>query len=289
MAIVDAATAKVTSTRTGAGRTSSPVPYAGGVAAALGDHLVSVDANGHERLLTRAAGVPFRLHPDTSGGLAFQVPVAGGRIEVRRWATGKASLLGTGRLGAVQVATDAGRIFVTGPDSSAISTSGLPGWTRLGGPVNTEPSTTGALDVTASGESSAAPKPKSGTPRPAADAVKHQISVQATVTATGKPVSFTVASSTRAPAAGLKPSPGLRAFNGGPHSVPAAKPRKATTDPGSVTWDPDRGCSVARNDPNIQTYQATAQQVEWAADLAVQGQLTTARGPNWEGSGMSVS
>ncbi|WP_377267644.1 GDSL-type esterase/lipase family protein [Peterkaempfera sp. SMS 1(5)a] len=62
------------------------------------------------------------------------------------------------------------------------------------------------------------------------------------------------------------------------------------SNPATVTWDPVRGCAVARNDRKIQTFQANPQQIEWAADLAVQGQLTTqTRGVDWEGSGMQIS
>jgi hypothetical protein len=47
-------------------------------------------------------------------------------------------------------------------------------------------------------------------------------------------------------------------------------------------------CAVARNDPSIQVAQPTAAQVEWAANRAVRGELTTPRPPNWNNNGQTA-
>ncbi|MDI5973555.1 GDSL-type esterase/lipase family protein [Streptomyces sp. SL13] len=303
--VVDAAGGQILRTTTTAGQLSSAVPYAGGVAAVLGDRLVSVGAKGAEHTLTREAGTPFRLHPDADSGLAYEV-AAGKRATVRRFAAGKSASLGSGRLDAVQLAAAGGHLFVTGADAARVDLKGkdVQGWRRLDtAPVNSEPSTTGALVVTDSSnhQQQAALRPGSTAPRP--DGPPDQIAIKALVTGTGHRVSFTLHPSALNPRAGAVASPALTHFPGaGSGARPAAGPRTrvagpaavhpdldTTGDPSSEPWDPDRGCSIPRNDPAIQTYQPTAAQVEWAADLAVQGQLTRTRAANWEGSGMPVS
>ena len=61
-----------------------------------------------------------------------------------------------------------------------------------------------------------------------------------------------------------------------------------SANPATTTWDPDRACSVPRNDPSIETYQPSDPQIEWAADEAVRGDLTDTRGPNLYGSGLAA-
>ncbi|GAB4007482.1 hypothetical protein GCM10029992_61350 [Glycomyces albus] len=58
------------------------------------------------------------------------------------------------------------------------------------------------------------------------------------------------------------------------------------TDPGDVTWDPDRACAMPRNDPSLMVYQPTTDQVEWAVDLAVRGDLTDTRPADWNNLGL---
>ncbi len=313
--LVDAATGKVLRQTDSPGELSSPVPYQGSVAAALGDRLVSINAKGAEHTLATDTGTPFRLHADASGGLAYQVPTSGNKVQVRRFASGKSTLLGTGTLGKVQLAASGTQVFLLGPDADKVPlTAKSPGgWKKLNAPVDSEVSTTGALAVTSSTNEIAT--------TPKATAIPTQIAIKATVTSTDKAVSFDVEPAAINPKAGTAASPALSAIGGdgsngstasGSQSSATAKSgtaakssttvksgtavksdavRAQTTsvDPATVPYDPDRGCAVARNDPTIQTYQATAQQVEWAVDLAVHGQLTASRAANWEGSGMPVS
>ncbi|WP_143342526.1 RICIN domain-containing protein [Crossiella equi] len=68
-----------------------------------------------------------------------------------------------------------------------------------------------------------------------------------------------------------------------------------TVDPGATltprwderTDDPDRVCSVPRNDVALQVYQPKPKQVEWAADQAVKGALDVRRMDNWRGNGIN--
>ena len=70
------------------------------------------------------------------------------------------------------------------------------------------------------------------------------------------------------------------------------QPRCAThqaSGPVAVPNDPvdvGRTCSNPRNDIRAQVYQPSPKQVEWAADLAVQGALTVQRPANWKNSGL---
>ncbi|MEY9932481.1 hypothetical protein ABH926_007132 [Catenulispora sp. GP43] len=300
--VLDTATGKVVRQTDSTGQLTSAVPYNGGVVAALGSTLVSVDDNGGTRLLASEKAVPYRIHPDSAGGLAYQVTDKQ-NTDIHRFAQGKSTLVGSGKTGAVQVAASAGNVFLTGSDAAKIPESLLKtgGWRALAAPVDADVSTTGALAVTGATNHVKGTAGQQG-------AEPTEIAVTAAVTATGKQASFALEPAALDPKAGSTASPALTAVGVTTGSTGAATKSSATTatkgsakasagtasgtgtvDPSTVTWDPDRGCAVPRNDPTIQTYQASAPQVEWAADLAVQGQLTRTRGANWEDSGMPVS
>ncbi|MFC1421023.1 golvesin C-terminal-like domain-containing protein [Streptacidiphilus cavernicola] len=302
--VVDAATGRVTQQSTVAGQLTSALPYRGAVAAARGDQLVSVGKGGGIRTLTHESGIPFRLAVDTSGALGYQVPTAAGQVQVRRLAGGRAGTVGTAKLGAVQLKGSGGHVFLVGPAAAKVNVNGLAakGWKSLAAPAESEPSTTGGLVVTGSSNTDNA----SGTAE--TDGKSNDsplpVSIQAKAIGSGAQVSMRVLPQAGTDSGGARPSPALPDSAGTSGSAASAgtgatrsaaktaTPAKATpatsTDAATETYDPDRACAVARNDPSIQTYQATAQQVEWAADLAVQGQLTRSRAAGWEGSGMSV-
>ncbi|NUR25916.1 MAG: hypothetical protein HOV83_08735, partial [Catenulispora sp.] len=206
--LIDAATGAVVRKTDAAGQLSSPVPYNGGVVAALGSTLVSVDAAGNEQKLSAESGVPYRIHPDASGGLAYQVS-DGEKTEIRRFAQGKSTVLGTGRVGAVQVAASGGQVFLLGPDAAKIPSRavGAHGWRALNAPVDAEPSTTGALAVTSASnqvDAAAGTTPTTGMPT--------RIGIQASVTGTGKAVSFALDPAPLDAAAGKAASPALARF-----------------------------------------------------------------------------
>jgi hypothetical protein len=253
LAVVNGATGALTRLTRTPGELTSAVPFAGGVAAALGNRIVAVDSRGATHVLSEESGGPFRLHPDPAGGLAYQVP-SGDRVGVRRLWRGRSTLVGTGRLGQVQVAGSAGQVFLIGPDTAGLTVP--PAWSRLAAPANATVSSTGALVLT-----------RLATRRPGT------VTLDGTVTGTGRRVAFTVDARPARPDQGRAASPALA-----PSGVDSTE-----------TVDPDAGCAVPRNDPHIQTLQPTAHQVEWAADLAVRGQLTITRPVNWMGSGMPLS
>ena len=114
-------------------------------------------------------------------------------------------------------------------------------------------------------------------------------------------VSPTVSASAKAAATGAAPSPLLPYETGGADAVSKAKAHRslspakvslAAVTPNDSPTDPvdeDHTCSVARNDPSTMVYQPTPNQVEWAADLAVRGLLTSAnisRPASWKDSSL---
>jgi hypothetical protein len=271
--VLDAATAKITSTVKLPGEVTSAVPWHGGIAAAYGREVLSISSTGQVRALTRTAGPVFRLVPDASGGLGFQV-VAGHRVQVHDWTRGRDRLVGTARLGSVELAHSGGRVFVTGPGASRLGT--MPsGWRALDVAAGAAISTTGALAVT----SAASSQGSRGRSRSAMDPdAARPVSINAEMTGSGRKAAFAVPA---APPTAAAPPPGF--FRAG---VRHSAARGTAADTSSTTTDPDRTCAVARNDPTIQTYQPSAQQVEWAADEAVRGDLTGNRGPDLYGSGL---
>lgn len=274
VSLVNAATGAVTSTITDPGQVTSAVPVTGGVVAVDGYRLVALRSGAAPKTLRTESGVPLRLHADRRGGVGYEV-AAGGSVQVRRWAGGHSTLLGTAKSGDVQVTGAAGRVFVIGPSAGAVNVTAAPGWSKLAVPTGTEPSTTGALVVldSAIGRSAA---PMAG------GAAKARVT--AVITATKASVKFDVDPQAMRPSEGRALSPALKA-------TPATGRMTANSlpPPSTVPYDPDRACAVPRNNPKIQTLQATAGQVEWAADLAVQDALMVTRPANWMGSGLSSS
>jgi lysophospholipase L1-like esterase len=269
VSLVDAGTGAVSATVWAAGQLTSAVPYRGGLAAVAGDRLVSLDPGGAVKTLETVDMVPFRLHPDRGDGLAYEV-VSGDRVHVRRWSKGHSTMVGTGVPDRVRLVGSAGRVFVVGPDAAAVDI-GAGDWTRVVAPVTAQPSSTGALAVTRADNHVGQ--------FPGVDRVTGPVAIEATLTASNRAVSFSVSPNALRAAEGAAASPALSATTGG--GQPGLR-----LDPQTVPWDPDAGCAVPRNDPTIQVFQATAQQVEWAADLAVTGSLLVTRPANWMGSGL---
>ena len=294
--LLNTVTGKVTATVTVPGQVTSAVPYRGAIAAVAGPGVVSVGSGGAVRVLAKTAGTTFRLTPDAAGGLGFQV-VVGQRVQLWRYAAGHEALAGTAALGTADLSQVGGRVFATGPHAGDLGR--LPaGWRAIDAPAFSQVSSTGSLAVAAiTGSVVAHDQPlapvQAGGPPGAAQPVR----IVGWATATGKSVSFSVPTEprlTEAARVSHRPGPAPGTLTG---AVPSAQtagssPARAvrgtagSPNPATTTWDPDRACSVPRNDPSIETYQPSDQQIEWAADEAVRGDLTDTRGPNLYGSGM---
>ena len=279
---VNAATGKVTGVTTVGGQATSAVPLGDGAVAAIDSRLVGVSRTGAETTLTTTSGPAFDVHVDATGAVAFMDREGNGST-AKRYAKGSVTKLATGELGSFALsAGGGGRLFVTGKPTK----------------LSTLPSTMAALPVdpaaTVSTEGriavvSAAPVSlqkriaQFGFANDPSDTGPVTINA---VTAKGAPLAFE-AGTDGAPAAtrqGGTLSPALGGGTAPPANkppakkTPSAKDRSGTPAAGPATdstVDENRTCAVARNSPETQIYQPTPNQVEWAVDDAVRGDLTS--------------
>lgn len=269
--VVDTVRRKITTTRQLTGQVTSAVPLGDRIAAAAAGRVIAVGAGGAVTTLARTGAVAAYLRPDAARGLAFLEPKSGGTAVARYVSGGRSTRLATGPqsdLGLQQ--GTGGRVFLTGTPSQV---GALPAHVRrIGAPADSAISTTGALAV----RRTTAPA------RPAGPARATTVGLQGRFPATGGRLDFQVKPGARTPAAvdlGRSPSPALAAAAGG---------RRQALVAGSPTSpvDDDRYCSVPRNDLGNQVEQPHWRQVEWAADLAVQGALTMTRPAGWHATGL---
>jgi GDSL-like Lipase/Acylhydrolase family len=289
---LNAVTGKISATAVVPGQVTSAVPLGTGIAGVRGRDVVSISARGGVRVLTPVRGQAYELAPDASDGLGFLV-AAGRRVQVRRWAGGRTVLMGSASQSQVGLSQVGGRVFVTGEHVRAASR--LPtAWRALRVTAGSSVSSTGILAVDlastgqyARGKSVFAVAPDQTQP----------VQITAQVAATSKVAAFTVpAAGPQIPGTALPSA--LPRFLGAGSSPALARPaphaaiRSDVSPPPSnvsaatTTYDPDRSCSVPRNDPGILTYQPSAAQVEWAVDEAVQGRLSASQPANLDGSGL---
>jgi hypothetical protein len=284
LVMVNAQTGKAVSSMTVPGQATSAVPYGNSIAAAYGRGIAQLGANGRYTTLAAVPGVPFRLVPDTSGGLGYQV-VKGSSVQLYRLAGKRATLVGSAPERSVELTESGGRPWLTGPRATQFK--GLPAaWRAADVPAGSVMSTTGELAVT---DVSSGP-PAGGARTSPVAALPEKISAQ--VLSGKRPqVSFTVPAS----AAGPAPLSAAGPAGQGPAGPSRAAPGKIAgpeasagsgTAPGTTTTSPDRTCAIAVDDPAVQAYQPDFQQVEWAADQAVHGDLTDTRPAGLYGSSL---
>ncbi|WP_327287438.1 golvesin C-terminal-like domain-containing protein [Streptomyces sp. NBC_01198] len=290
---VDARTAKVVRTATVNGQATSAVPVGDDIVTASGPRILRIASSGASRLVTTTRTTAFRLHADASGGVDYLETSgsSGKQAEVKRLAGSKVTTLARGDLGAMGLAQGVhGHVYLTG---SSTAVSALPGEiSRLAVPADAGVSTRGELALTQATSQHLAAKVASplaqvttGAPDP--------VAIEAVATRTKKKLSFTVAGQA-AGADGGKPSPILPYVVGGAAAAQDARPKSTRTaaaaaDLSTDPVDQDRYCSVPRNDVGTQVYQPTPNQVEWAADMAIRGLLTSAnisRPADWRHSGL---
>ena len=277
--MLDAATGVTLSAVTVPGQATSGVPDGNSIVAAYRQGIARFGANGRYNILTSTSAVPFRLIPDRSGGLGYEV-LHGSQVGLYRLAGGRTSAIGSAPERSVQLVGSGGKVWLTG--ARATQTRGLPTvWQPLDVPAGSVVSTTGELAVT---DVSVGPRTGSARTDPVA-ALPTEISAQ--VLSGKRPhVSFTV------PAAVARPAP--LAGDSGQNSSGTAAGRRAvmgpvaaaSTNPATTTTSPDRTCAISVDDPSVQAYQPDFQQVEWAADQAVHGHLTDTRPAGLYGSSL---
>ncbi|GIJ39495.1 golvesin C-terminal-like domain-containing protein [Micromonospora andamanensis] len=263
------------------GQVTSAIPVGQTIVAAKGDELVSLDRRGRLTTRARTAGTPFRLLPDGAGDVAFQVARAG-TTDLVRYAGGELTTVASAPLGTVKLRPGAdGRVFVVGGRSGArLAGRSLPTrWRSVDALPDSDVSRSGDLVVTRvrTGTEAAGPDGGAGDGRPDRVAISAQL-------ADGSDVAFSVAPTLRR--AGRERTAAAGGATGGSDGGTGARTSAADPDPATVPWDPDRSCAVPRNDENIQVYQPSREQMEWAANLAVRGQLTFQRPANWANNGL---
>ncbi|MEV4454332.1 hypothetical protein [Microbispora sp. NPDC049633] len=288
---VDTGGGKVTDAVVIPGQITSAVPYEDGFAAAKGGTLVAVSGSGKVKGLAEAASVPFDVHVDAQGGVAFTEQAAGG-VAVRYYSGGRTRTLATGRLGELSVrAGSDGRLFLLG---EAEDVRGLPHkMSLLTGPAAGQVSSQGML-VVKSAARRGLREGLRGDPKDTAisgvsgdSGGAEPIDVAAEVPATKAKLAFHVAPEARqAPKIGTGSvlNPRLAALTG--RAAKATSGASAGAIAAENPVDDGYTCAVPRNDPKSQVYQPHWRQVEWAVDQLVLKRLTLTRPANWKGSGL---
>ncbi|WP_051795863.1 SGNH/GDSL hydrolase family protein [Streptomyces sp. NRRL S-87] len=275
---------------TARGELTSAVPVPGGVVAGRGRNLVHLAASGAVRSLAVAESTPFDIRPGADGRIAFADRKGTSTVQAKVLpGRGKPVLLASGRLGDLGLTQgEGGRVFLTGHPEGTPATKGT-GVTRINAPADTDVSSHGKLAVDAvltpgiraglahignagKGFTKAEPAAQtrsSGGPETAAGRTE-PVTVTSTATSTGTKLAQRV-EHVAGDGSGTTGSPALAAAR-----TTGARPQGTAFAAAAASNDPvdgDRWCSVSRNDVNAQALQPTPNQVEWAVDMAVRGEL----------------
>ncbi|MFD5521529.1 Tat pathway signal protein [Streptomyces sp. NPDC127066] len=270
---------------TARGEITSAVPTKDGVIAAAGNRLVHVDRKGRTASLASTEHAPYDIRVTGDGTVRYLDRTDDTYADVTTYAHGRKSTVASGRLTAMNLrqGTD-GTVYLTGraDHDKGLAAGGIK---TLDVPPGADLSTRGRLAV----DPALSPAVQAGidnikgagrgftgtaTKEPAAETTpghtSHALTITGSVPGTGRHTEQKAGEP--GGTAGGRPSPVL---TGSP------KPQTSTTSvlttaADSRANDPvdtDRWCSVARNDVDTQALQPTPNQVEWAVDMAIQGNL----------------
>lgn len=305
LVMVDAATGRIAEKQTVAGQVTSAIPTRHGVVGASGPHIVTVKA-GKVRPVATTKAWPFQLKADADGGVTFidRTPaVAGPRRTAAAAAVPAGETASVSRVGANELgkpkkdtkpavlaqgkltefdlsASPGGQVYVTGK----ATTQG-----HAQAPLHNPGGIDKDARVSSQGRAAVSSRWADGKDsRIRPEEALEERTVRTTVKAldTGKAIELD-APPTQDPIGGQR---GLRA---GSATSPALAAQDGGTSRRSVaggTVEPDRYCSVPRNDPQKQAFQPTPRQIEWAVDQAVIGQLNkgATRPANWKNTGVAA-
>jgi RHS repeat-associated protein len=280
------ATGKVDQVVTARGQVTSAVPaMSGGIVGAVGSDLVSVSAHGVTSVIARVGGDPFDLRPAADGGVDLLDANAGSATsEVLHERAGAVTVLGSGPLESVQLfGGRQGRAVLSGATATApgplaavgirvVSDRGLSHGVQaasldgdaLIGPAASEKQTvpvllatgTGRLVTDSQARASASPYtkvPAFSPPGAAGQAIPDQ-------------------------AGELRPGPEAAGTPAKSSSSAGKATTTATLTSDVTTAAQSPTCAVPRLDPTKQVMQPSPQQIDWAAQMAEQGLLTTGNG-----------
>ncbi|MGW1715303.1 golvesin C-terminal-like domain-containing protein [Streptomyces sp. NPDC002156] len=271
---------------TAKGEITSAVPTGDGVIAAAGNRLVHVDREGRTAELTTTRHAPYGIRVSGDGTVTYIDRTGDTDADVQTYAHGRKTTVASGRLTAMNLrqGTD-GTVYLTGTADHGkdFAASGIK---ALNVSPDAEPSTRGRLAV----DPVVSPAVLAGvdnvqgagqgftrttTREPAAETtpgrVSHALTITATVPGTGRRTTQRAAEP--GTTAGSRPSPAL---TGSPKPQLSTMSTLTTADDDTRANDPvdtDAWCSVPRNDTATQALQPTPNQVEWAVDMAVRGDL----------------
>ncbi|MER6290908.1 Tat pathway signal protein [Streptomyces sviceus] len=271
---------------TAKGEITSAVPTKDGVVAAAGNRLVHVDRKGRTVELTATRHAPYGIHVTRDGTVTYIDRTGDTGANVQTYARGKKTTVASGKLVAMNLrqGTD-GTVYLAGkasrgkgfaatgikqlnvsPDAD-LSTRG-----RLAvDPVVSPAVQAGVANIENAGRGFSGTATKEPAAKPGPDDTSHALTVTGSVPGTGRHTNQEVA----APGgtAGGTPSPAL---TGSSKPQMSTMSMLTTADDDPRAHDPvdtDAWCSVPRNDTATQALQPTPNQVEWAVDMAVRGDL----------------
>ncbi|MFF3503159.1 SGNH/GDSL hydrolase family protein [Streptomyces sp. NPDC003247] len=269
-----------------AGEITSAVPVKDGAIGGRGNELVHIDKAGRTTTLAAADGTPFDIRLTANGHVAFLDHEGDSTAHAKLWrGHGEPSVIAAGELGELALRQGVeGRVFLTGePSATHLGDTGV---TRLDASAETDVSTLGRLAVdpvltpgvrrglarindAGQNFTKSSPGPE-GTAEGAPDTVADD--EPTTVTSTATPTEAKLTQSVAEPTTAGSSASVSPALTG-----TAAADLTAADSRANDPVDTDRWCSVPRNDVNSQALQPTPNQVEWAVDMAVRGELRS----NW--------
>ncbi|WP_282692808.1 SGNH/GDSL hydrolase family protein [Streptomyces sp. CC208A] len=271
------------------GQVTSAVPVADGTVAARGRKLVHVDRKGKVKNLATTSEVPSEIRPSGKSQIAF-LDHQSGTAYAKLWRGDRNTVatLATGKLGDLGLKQGrAGKVFLTGTPAAPPRTAGtevvalsvaadaaVSGEGRLAvAPVLSSTVRRGLDRIKGAGRNSTTTEPsrQDAEDAPASPEDERPVTVTVTAAATGEEFTQAVRNTGRA----LGKDTASPALSGTITAAPSAA-GSTTSAAASAANDPvdtDRWCSVPRNDVNSQALQPTPNQVEWAVDMAIRGEL----------------
>jgi hypothetical protein len=269
------------------GEVTSAVPTNDGVVAASGDQLVTVDRKGRTTRLTATRHAPYGIRVTGDGTVDFIDRTGDTDADVQTYAHGRKTTVANGKVTAMNLrqGTD-GTVYLAGkaghtsgfqasrikpldvPPDAVVSSRG-----RMGVDPVVSPAVRAGLDrIANAGRGFTGNKSDEPAADPATRGASHLLTVTGTVPGTGEHTTQQVAES--GTTAGSTPSPALTGSS--KPQVSTIAMLTATSDDDPRAHDPvdtDAWCSIPRNDSDILALQPTPNQVEWAVDMAVRGEL----------------
>ncbi len=262
------------------GEVTSAVPTPDGVIAGAGTHLVRVDHAGHVTDLAETSKTPFDIQATGANMVAFLDRHGSSSAQVKVWDGHRAAGLASGKLGDLTLKqSGSGRVFLVGRHAQATRLSGS-AVTAVDGNPDGDVSTDGSMVVdpvispavesglaNISGAGRGFTKSQDPPRAPRGKNFGHDLTITATATSSGTATSQSLKAPNKVDGGQVSP-----ALAGTPSAV---KPKTAAADSGNAhdPVDEDRWCSVPRNDIHEQALQPTPNQVEWAVDMAIRGDL----------------